>query len=1322
MDGTHSNCKISVTDNASNTSDNLTVGPFTIGRLTPALYEVTPVPTPDNDNTSSYTFFSTLPGAITYGGSCSSSDNTTAVAGNNSIIFNALADGTYSNCKISVDNNSNTSDNLSVSSFTIDTTPPTLDNVTIASDNTLNTTLAKTGDNITLSITSSETLRNRPIVKIASQNVTETGDNMTWSAVYLMKGNDTEGSVSLNIVFSDLAGNPGSAVDNTTNGSAVRFDKTVPTLPSVTIASNNTLYTTMAKTDDNITLSITSSEAIQTPIVLIAGQAATETGDNMTWSAAYTMASGDSEELVSLNIGFSDLAGNAGDNVTSTTNGSAVQFDRTSPVLQPVDNVTTPTSDNTSSYTFSSNEAGTINYSVCSGSPDNASEGNNPITFDALADGTHSNCKISVTDNASNTSDNLSVRSFTIGAITPALAEVTPVPTPDNDNTSSYTFFSTLPGAITYGGSCSSSDNTTAVAGNNSIIFNALADGTYSNCKISVDNNSNTSDNLSVSSFTIDTTPPTLVETTVVPSLTNDNATQYTFSSTEGGTITIGGDCSSDNNTAVADNMTVSFAALADGRYANCTITVTDSAGNTQTISVNTFTIDTVKPVLAQVIAVTTPTNDNTSSYTFSSNEAGIITYGGSCSSSSNDNISVDGNNNITFNALADGPYSNCTIAVTDNASNTSDNLPVSSFTIDTVKPVLAEVTAVTTPTNDTTPAYSFSSTEAGTNSYGGSCGSSSTSATSSGLDNVTIILTQPDNSTALSDNTSYSNCTITITDSAGNTSTPLLVNTFVVDTTAPTVSSTSPTDNLTSSVSVSENISVTFSESMDNTSVTTNTSNTTCSESFQLSSDNFSSCVQMGSSPTVSNSNRTFTVTPSLKMFYSATYKIRVTNAAKDSAGNNIDNHTQTYGFKTTSTIPITAGSAYSCFMLDNGSVKCWGENSYGQLGLGDTINRGDNSSEMGDNLNFVDLGSGRTATAIAAGNHHTCAILDNASIKCWGFNASGQLGLGNTSNRGDNSSEMGNNLPSVDLGSGRTAKAIATGGSHTCAILDNASVKCWGFNASGQLGLGNTSNRGDEPDEMGNNLNSVDLGSGRTAKVIATGGSHTCAVLDNASVKCWGENSNGQLGLGDISTRGDEPDEMGDYLPSVELYSDTATSITTGTGYTCVLLDDNSTEPLSNVKCWGRGNYGQLGNKKKSGRTSPAVNAINLGTGITGVTTARKATAITAGNFHTCAILDNSSIKCWGFNASGQLGQGNIDTVWHSSHLGDGLIAVDLGAGRTVRAIAAGDNHTCVVLDNTSVKCWGKNESGQLGLGVTSNRGDNSSEMGGNLPVISL
>ena len=382
-------------------------------------------------------------------------------------------------------------------------------------------------------------------------------------------------------------------------------------------------------------------------------------------------------------------------------------------------------------------------------------------------------------------------------------------------------------------------------------------------------------------------------------------------------------------------------------------------------------------------------------------------------------------------------------------------------------------VTAVTTPTNDATPDYTFNSSEAGTNSYGGSCGSSSTSATSSG-DN-TIALTQPDNSTALSDNTSYSTCTITVTDLAGNPSTALTVNTFVVDTTAPTVSSTSPSDN-ESSVSISKNVSVTFSESMGTASVTTNTSNTSCSGSLQLSSDSFSSCVQMGSSPS-SSDILTFTVTPSPKMFYSKTYKIRVTTAAEDSAGNNIAQSTQTYGFKTSVTFPMTAGSAHSCYMLDNGSVKCWGKNNLGQLGLGNTSNRGDNSSEMGDNLDAVDLGSGIKATAIAAGGNHTCAILDNESIKCWGYNVSGQLGLGDINNRGDLSNPMGDSLPVVDLGSERTAKVIVAGGSHTCTILDDSSIKCWGENDQGQLGLGNTTDSLNASGGMGVKLRRITL-----------------------------------------------------------------------------------------------------------------------------------------------------------------------------------------------------------------------------------------------------
>jgi hypothetical protein len=197
---------------------------------------------------------------------------------------------------------------------------------------------------------------------------------------------------------------------------------------------------------------------------------------------------------------------------------------------------------------------------------------------------------------------------------------------------------------------------------NNTITFNALADGAYDNCTVSVTNNGIRSDNLSVSSFTIDTIAPVLLPLDNVTTLTNDNTSlSYTFSSTEGGTITVGGNCSnsSDNNTAVADNMTVSFAALADGNYANCTITVTDSAGNTEIIEVNTFTIDTIAPTLAEVTPVEpTPTNDNTSSYTFSTDQTGTIAYSGGCSSSTTAATAINNsatNNAITFNALADG-------------------------------------------------------------------------------------------------------------------------------------------------------------------------------------------------------------------------------------------------------------------------------------------------------------------------------------------------------------------------------------------------------------------------------------------------------------------------------------------------------------------------------------------------------------------------------------------------------------------------------------------------------------------------------------------
>jgi alpha-tubulin suppressor-like RCC1 family protein len=152
------------------------------------------------------------------------------------------------------------------------------------------------------------------------------------------------------------------------------------------------------------------------------------------------------------------------------------------------------------------------------------------------------------------------------------------------------------------------------------------------------------------------------------------------------------------------------------------------------------------------------------------------------------------------------------------------------------------------------------------------------------------------------------------------------------------------------------------------------------------------------------------------------------------------------------------------------------------GQLGLGDYDNRGDGvparPDEMGAGLPTVNVGPGHSTSIVKAGFEHTCAVLDNYALKCWGANRVGQLGLGDLTSRGDGPNEMGDFLPTIDLGAGRTVSAVAGGYGHTCAVLDNNSVKCWGQNDFGQLGLGDTNNRGDEPGEMGAALPTVDLG----------------------------------------------------------------------------------------------------------------------------------------------------------------------------------------------------------------------------------------------------
>eukprot|EP01083_Nonionella_stella_P067414 178301_1 len=236
---------------------------------------------------------------------------------------------------------------------------------------------------------------------------------------------------------------------------------------------------------------------------------------------------------------------------------------------------------------------------------------------------------------------------------------------------------------------------------------------------------------------------------------------------------------------------------------------------------------------------------------------------------------------------------------------------------------------------------------------------------------------------------------------------------------------------------------------------------------------------------------------------------------------------------------IQVTAGYVSTCALSASNKIKCFGMNNYGQLGIGDTVDRGQSVGQMGDNLPFVELGTGFTPIQIEAGDYHVCALSDLGKVKCWGLNNYGQLGNGHTSNVGDGSNEMGDSLHVVDLGSNLNVTQITAGGRHTCSLFTIGSIKCWGYGVYGQLGNGNTNNVGDDPDEMGGYLPFVDLGIRFAGAVVEVkeGYSHTCATSSSHEVKCWGLGSYGRLGSGNTANIGDGPNEMGNYLPIVDL-----------------------------------------------------------------------------------------------------------------------------------------------------------------------------------------
>lgn len=413
-----------------------------------------------------------------------------------------------------------------------------------------------------------------------------------------------------------------------------------------------------------------------------------------------------------------------------------------------------------------------------------------------------------------------------------------------------------------------------------------------------------------------------------------------------------------------------------------------------------------------------------------------------------------------------------------------------------------------------------------------------------------------------------------------------------------------------------------------------------------------------------------------------------------------------------------ISTGQGITCGLTEEGLVRCIGAASgNGRLGNGSNYN-GHNSYKKANSLTpALDFGEGRYAKDLAIGNGWGCVILDNDLMKCWGDGYQGRRGSGDQADLGNQSNEMGDNLPYVNLGTGRTVKSIAVSAVNTCVVLDNDRVKCFGSATSGSLGNSSqTEPLGDSPSETGDSLPYVDLGTGRTVKKITGGSYHYCAILDNDKLKCWGNNSRAQLGLGDKDYRGNEAGEMGDALPYVDVGTGrTVKDVAAGYYTTCAILDNDQ------LKCWGDRNYTAYGRSGYQGDTPTEMGDglpyIDLGAGYT-------AKKIFSGPqaLHFCVILNTNETRCFGSNGFGQLALGSSKSWGNkASEVGDQIPLVDLGNSVTAESISIDRYNTCFLLNDKSAKCVGENRSVKASIQL-SHQGDDPDELGDKTPEFSV
>lgn len=389
----------------------------------------------------------------------------------------------------------------------------------------------------------------------------------------------------------------------------------------------------------------------------------------------------------------------------------------------------------------------------------------------------------------------------------------------------------------------------------------------------------------------------------------------------------------------------------------------------------------------------------------------------------------------------------------------------------------------------------------------------------------------------------------------------------------------------------------------------------------------------------------------------------------------------------------------AHACAALSDGTVRCWGVNDNGQLGVEPAQSRdacvivGSTPSESLRCERSPRVVAGLTdVVAVSVGNGTSCALKRDGSVWCWGLNDAGELGQG-SARLGANPTPVRVNIPA--------ARQLSVGAFHACAVLNDDTVRCWGSNAHAQVGLAVSAspmqcNDGDKTTGCAPTPVAVP---GLTAVArVAAGRFHTCAALRDGSLYCWGLNQFAELGLG----RFDDPERPVETPQRVNLTE--VNAVGAGNTNTCAVRRDGS------LHCWGFDDIGQI-----SGAATTTCNTVSgdfrcaqSPQPLPGVSNAR---AVSVGRYHTCFATADGAARCMGRNDSGQIGQGSPGDTCVLDPDSFPCVRAPRDPGVTgVVDISVGNYHSCALLDSGAVRCWGRNEFGQVGDGTTTDR---------NLPV---